>query len=187
MTSSPLPENEETVRSRLKSGDPSALEEVLERHWDSVVAYAGRIMDSEEMGEEIAQLTFVKLWQTRQRLSGPGSIKALLFRIARNSAYDELKRGGKNAQFVELQDSDLQTVATPADEVEAIELEEQFINTLRRMPKARREVFLLLRFGDFSYKEAASFLNLSPQTIANHMSLALKDLKTSLASHLEFE
>ena len=39
----------------------------------------------------------------------------------------------------------------------------------------------MVRFWGFTYQEAAEALELSPQTVANHMSLALRDLRTMLA------
>jgi RNA polymerase sigma-70 factor (ECF subfamily) len=52
------------------------------------------------------------------------------------------------------------------------------------LPPKRREVFRLVREEGLSYKEVAEALGLSPQTVANHMSLALADLRATLRPYL---
>jgi len=43
---------------------------------------------------------------------------------------------------------------------------------------------MLARFGELSRAEIAEVLNLSPQTVANHLGLAVADLRDRLASFL---
>src|SRR5207249_10676580 len=71
--------------------------------------------------------------------------------------------------------------ATPADELEAADLQEAFEAALDRLPARRREVYRLVRFEGLHYWEAAEVLGLSPQTTANHLTAALQDLRRALA------
>ena len=48
------------------------------------------------------------------------------------------------------------------------------------MPEKRQAVFRLCFIQEFTYKEAAEFLQVSVKTIENHMGLALKDLRKKL-------
>ncbi len=58
------------------------------------------------------------------------------------------------------------------------------MEALSRLPERRREVFVLVRQQGMSYREASAILGLSQQTVANHMSLALADLRRALEPHL---
>jgi RNA polymerase sigma-70 factor (ECF subfamily) len=49
-----------------------------------------------------------------------------------------------------------------------------------RLPDRRREVFRFAREEGLSYQEIAEVMNLSTQTVANHMSLAMADLRAAL-------
>ena len=53
------------------------------------------------------------------------------------------------------------------------------------MPEKRQQVFRLCFIQEFTYKEAAEFMEVSAKTIENHMSLALKDLRKSLSEAAE--
>jgi len=49
------------------------------------------------------------------------------------------------------------------------------------LPPRRREVFLLRVVHDLSYKEIAGVMGTSAQTVANQLSSALRELRTTLA------
>ena len=49
-----------------------------------------------------------------------------------------------------------------------------------RLTPRRQEIFRLVRENGLSYREVAEVLDLSPQTVANLMSLALADLRAAL-------
>ena len=52
------------------------------------------------------------------------------------------------------------------------------------LPPRRREIFKLVRESGFSYAEIAEIMKISRQTVANHMSLALSDLRVMLRPFL---
>ena len=55
---------------------------------------------------------------------------------------------------------------------------------IRDLPPRRREIFTLIRERGFSYAEIAEIMQISRQTVANHMSLALNDLRVLLRPFL---
>ncbi|NIM52174.1 MAG: hypothetical protein GTN78_18750 [Gemmatimonadales bacterium] len=50
-------------------------------------------------------------------------------------------------------------------------------------PQRRRDAFILVHHYGLSYRETAEVLDLSPQTVANHLTMALADLRKLLAPH----
>jgi RNA polymerase sigma-70 factor (ECF subfamily) len=73
---------------------------------------------------------------------------------------------------------------TPYEDVQGAELQRLAAAAVSRLPERRREVFRLAREEGLSYQEIADILGLSTQTVANHMSLALADLRTALRPHI---
>lgn len=73
---------------------------------------------------------------------------------------------------------------TPDQETEGAEFRVRFESALESLPARRGEVFRLVRFGHLTYGQVASVLGVSNQTVANHMSLALRDLRHLLSAFL---
>jgi RNA polymerase sigma factor (sigma-70 family) len=68
-------------------------------------------------------------------------------------------------------------------DLENFEFRALIVMAVDSLPLRRRQVFTLVRHYGLSYRETAAVLDLSPQTVANHLSLALADLRESLAPH----
>ena len=78
----------------------------------------------------------------------------------------------------------LASEATPDRDVELSELDQAVASAIRKLPPRRREIFKLVRKSGFSYAEIAGIMGISRQTVANHMSLALSDLRVLLRPFL---
>jgi RNA polymerase sigma-70 factor (ECF subfamily) len=180
------PPGDRALLQRIQGGEESALQELLSRYWESVVRVTAQLLDSWDSAEDVAQETFIRLWERREDWGLDGSVRGLLFRIARNAAIDARRKRSADeraaAQVPERSQSE-----SPADVTEQRELEATVNQALNALPERRREVFILVRHHGLSYKEAAETLELSPQTVANHMSLALADLRTYLESAGQFK
>ena len=168
---------------RMRRGETAALGIVLELHWSAVVGYVTTVLESGDAAEDAAQEAFVRLWERREKWKLEGSLRGLLLRIARNAAVDELRRRSARERAAH-KTLPAQPDPTPGEDLEGRELHAAVEEALNRLPQRRREVFALVRQQGMSYREASAILGLSPQTIANHMSLALADLRRALDPHL---
>jgi RNA polymerase sigma-70 factor (ECF subfamily) len=166
---------------RTRTGDQAALGTILERYWAPVARYAASLLDDADAAEDAAQECFVRLWEHRESWTLEGSLRGLLFQIARNLAFDERRRTQARARAAHVA-PEAPPPRTPADQAEAAELRALLATAVRALPERRREVFLLVRHQGLSHREVAQLLGLSPQTVANHLSLALTDLRVALAS-----
>ena len=70
---------------------------------------------------------------------------------------------------------------SPAAELEATEFGTAADRAIASLPERRRDVFILAHLHGLSYREVAESLGITPRTVANHMSLALAQLRDSLA------
>jgi len=171
-----------TLMRRLQAGDEQAMSALLAQHWTPVVRYVFGLLGSWDQAEDVAQEAFVRLWARRKKWSASGSPGALIHRIARNAALDVLKSPRHSAQR---EDPDLLVdERTPDRDVELSELKQAVTKAVQALPPRRREIFRLVREGGFSYAEIAEIMEISRQTVANHMSLALSDLRIMLRPYL---
>ncbi|HKJ01553.1 MAG TPA: sigma-70 family RNA polymerase sigma factor [Longimicrobiales bacterium] len=166
---------------RIRTGDVGALEELLRDAWAPLVRHLTLVLGSPEAAQDVAQEAFVRLWERRERWSA-GSARALVFRIGRNAALDLGRRQAvRNRWAREGRPDPSPFAAGPDEELEAAELRRRVEAALGRMAPRRREVFELVRFAGLSYGEVGDAMELAPQTVANHMSLALRDLRAELS------
>lgn len=170
---------------RLRSDDEAALDEIVQAYWTPLVRYARSFLDAADAAEDVAQETFVRLWHGRDQWESSGGLNALVYRIARNLAIDEQRRRKVRLDWRSArQESPPRHEVDPGELAEAGELRDAVNRAIRALPERRGEVFVLARFHGMSYREIAQVLGLAEQTVANHMSTALSDIRQALAPYL---
>ncbi len=169
--------------ARIRKGDERALGIILERYWIHIVRHAAAILGSTASAEDIAQETFVRIWERRETWKLKGSLRGLLFMISRNLCLDERRRDVTHTRAVR-HSSGVSQFPSPEEHLIGAELDRAYSHALERLPERRREVYLLVRHHGLSHQEVAQALSLAPQTVANHVRLALIDLRKALSVHL---
>lgn len=168
---------------RISKGDRAAFHALVHASWGPLVRYCRRIAPSEDAAQDAAQEALVRLWEHRESW-GAGSARAVLFRIARNVALDERRRDAVRSREAFALPGASGGPPTPEDELRASGLRDRFAEALESLPERRREVFELVRRQGLSYREVSSVMGVSIQTVANQMSLAMRDLRSLLADAL---
>lgn len=171
---------------RLRAGDRAALDEIVNANWFPLVTYIQSFLDAPDPAEDVAQETFLRLWRGRRRWDPAGTVNGLLYRIARNLAIDALRRRKVRHLWLSKHGGihDSAPPTSPESDVEEMEISAAVIRAVERLPPRRREVFKLVRFSNLSYHNVAAALGVSEQTVANHMSAALADLRRDLRDFL---
>jgi RNA polymerase sigma-70 factor (ECF subfamily) len=62
----------------------------------------------------------------------------------------------------------------------ATQTQEAFLEAVSSLPPRRREAFSLVALRGLSHKEASEVLDISEQTVANHVSAALREVRDAL-------
>ncbi|MEO5814526.1 MAG: sigma-70 family RNA polymerase sigma factor [Gemmatimonadaceae bacterium] len=162
------------------TGATDDYERLLTALWGPLVRYARGIIGSTDGAEDVVQEAFIGLWQRREPLA-PDSIAPFLYRAVRNRALNERRWYRVRHLWRVAQAGDDPCAPPPCEEEVA---EQRVRDAVAKMPRRRREVFELARYHDLTHKQIALTLSMAPQTVANHMSAALRDLRVSLADLL---
>lgn len=172
------------ILQRLRAGDEGALATLLDGEWAGLVRFLQRRLESSDAAQDAAQEAFVRLWERREQWQA-GSARALLFRIGANIAADVERRSNVRRRWQrQAPGAGRPPPPTPEEELDGSEARVRFLEALARLAPKRREVFRLVRDEGLGYREVAEVLELSPQTVANHMSLALRELRAELSDLL---
>jgi RNA polymerase sigma-70 factor (ECF subfamily) len=183
MTDPSLPSNRELIEG-IRSGDAGTLERVMSAYWGTLVQYAGRILDGSSDPQDVVQEAFIRLWSRRERWGTEGSVRSLLYTVTRNAALDERRRQvrGEKAAMAAAPPN---PPSLPSADAAAAQLRQAAADAVAGLPPKRQEVFRLAREQGLRYAEIAAVMGISPQTVANQMSLAMSDLRRALAPHLD--
>jgi len=164
----------------IKEGNRLAYSKVFEEYHLKLYQYIYKYTQSAWYEEETVQLTFVKLWEKRENLSENHDISTQLFRIAKSTLVDLLRKESLRCTQ-ELSD----TFISGHQEEDKIIYKEQLENVLsviEELPSQSRQVFKLSRLGDLSHKDISQQLSISPKTVEGHISRALKTIRRSILS-----
>lgn len=172
----------------LQGGDRFVFQQVFIEYHKKLYFYILSKTKSAYLAEETVQLSFIKLWRFKESLDEDICISRQLFRIARTSLIDILRKEETNQRMVmEIAKAHQAPHGNEIEEwFDQAELTERIFNGVKKMPPVRRKIFKMSRFNGMSYKEIATELSLSVKTVENHISRAIKQLQEILTILLAF-
>lgn len=180
----PIAQTDEELLRQLPEKGEMAMELIFRKYYDTVCRAIFRILPEYATTEDIAQEVFFELWKRRETLQINTSLSAYLRRAAVNKALNVLR----DRRLVNDDDSDLSLLpALDLDGQKVLEAEElhQLVNdAVKALPEKCRVIFVLSRFEQMSYAEIAAKLQISPKTVENHISKALRLLRQVLGPYL---
>ncbi len=165
----------------MRDGDTGALDVLIGVFWEPLVGYAADMLENTDDASDVVQDCFVRLWQGRRERRGSGSVRALLYRMVRNRALDEVRSAKRRSRLVtEVCRGDERQPPRPDEVLAERELLAAVERAVAGLSPRRREVFLLAHLHGFSYREIAEVLDITPQTAANQLCAALRSLKAAV-------
>ena len=178
------PYNEQELLLRIASGDQKAYQEVFGRYWGKVYAIGLRLSKSPELAKDLAQETFLKIWNNREKLPAVTNFSAFLFTVARHLAIDHLRKKvftTNNEDYLVDYFSD--DAITPHEKAEYKELEKLLNSAINNLPAQLQQVFRLSRFEGLSHAEIALRMNITRVTSKSYMVRALYSIRKYLSQY----
>ena len=189
------PHTETGLIRAAQQGDLPAFNRLVLAHQDSLYGWVISLVRDETLADDITQSTFVTAYEKLASFRGV-SLRAWLFRIARNRSFDML-RYQKRHPSVSLDDSmqdedaiDLLAVLPangPSPEKSYIQAERTawLMRLLDRLPTPFRQALELIDIFEMDYREAASVLGVSMGTLKSRVARARLKLREQIARNRE--
>lgn len=169
--------------AQVQQRDQAAFDRLVGRHLPSVHRYLTRMTGSPADADELAQETFLRVWQ-RAGSYRPGKVRLTtwLHRVAHNLAVDRLRRrrhdvdGPDHDSHEEPDDpgSDPQALAERADTRRLLH------TAMSRLPATQRAALLLCQVQGFSNREAASILAVTVRGLESLIARGRRSLRQAL-------
>jgi RNA polymerase sigma-70 factor (ECF subfamily) len=148
---------------------------LFDTHFDAVRSYVFYRSGDTELATDVAQETFLKIWEKQMQPDGK-NIKGLLFKIAGDIFISRYRREKLALDFsMTFKPSILDD--SPEDQMQFKELKSRYEQVLKILPENQRTVFLMSRMDGLKYHEIAGQLGLSVKAVEKRMNLALTFLK----------
>jgi RNA polymerase sigma-70 factor (ECF subfamily) len=173
--------SDEDLMKEIRAGNMFAFDELYRKYNKRLYKFSYAILKSHEEAQNNTQDVFLNLWLNRNKVEKESSVKYYIFTISYNSAISVIRKKANQSKFFEYVKTLQNLVQEPVDlQFEYDELNEKLNKIINELPKRQREVYKLHKIEGLKYSEIAEKLNISTNTIENHMSRALKAIQKNL-------
>jgi RNA polymerase sigma factor (sigma-70 family) len=170
----------DSMRSRIRAGDPEAFGSLFDEHATAVYNHAFRLTGNWSSAEDVMALTYLEAWRLRTKvhLDG-GALRPWLLGIATNIARNTQRaRRRYEAALSRIPPPDpvpdfAQELAERLDDARTVAAIHAAISTLRQ---AEREVVALCIWSGLDYAAAAQALGIPIGTVRSRLARARKKL-----------
>ena len=175
---------------QLSKGEDLALNALMHRWSDRIVSFLYRMTGRHEAAIDLAQETFVKLYQARERYrpSG-GEFSTWLFTIASNLAKNHARWRSRHPEVSLDATADdgysslpepISTLASPDQLAVSRETEFEVRAAILALPSDLREALLLFTYEQLGYVEISNITRCSPKAVETRIYRARQILKERL-------
>ena len=169
-----------TLMLRVREDDRAAFEVLVRRHQKMLLNFFVR-SGVQYDGEDLVQLTFLRLYRYRERYVATAKFTTFLFLLARQVWIDELRRRRRHDRLVtgfaaEPRPECVESPAADATTSGGMDLDQ----ALATLPDGLRRVIELGVYRDLPYAEIAEILGIPVGTVKSRMFNALAKLRAFL-------
>jgi RNA polymerase sigma-70 factor (ECF subfamily) len=185
----PIAEIEEALVIQAKGGDRNAYGELVGRCYEDVIRVVYRLCGDNQVAQDATQEAFMRAWVKLPGFQSRAPFSHWVYRIAVNIALDMLRE--KPQESIEA-GAEISLMAETGAGPEAAYLQKEQADLVQgavnALPDAARLVLVLREYGDLSYEEIASLLEIPVGTVMSRLNYARNRLREMLRKdHLETE
>ncbi len=158
---------------------------LFERFKKPVHDYVRTITGSDELAQEIAQEVFIRLWRKMGSYDEIENIDFYTFRIARNECMRYFKKAAVETHMLqELQKRMTAENNNVSEYINFKETEGLLDKAIASLSPQRQKVYLLSRRQGMRIEEIAAEMQISYNTVRNHLVEALRQIRHYYLEHL---
>jgi len=168
---------------QIRDNDRTAYRLLFDRHYEYLIQSVTNITGDRNLAKDVGQEVFLELWKKRTSINVKTSVRAYLRRSMVNRTFNQLKTRKLKYQEPEKL-PETQASENPQEQLEASDLQQLINNAIGGLPERCRIIFTLCRLEGLSHKEIAAQLDISPKTVENQMTKALKILRAVVSPYI---
>jgi len=160
-----------------QAGSEAALELLVSRFRDRIAGFIYSLVGNDDAIEDICHNVFLKIISGLSRLKAPDSFEAWLFRIARNACTDFVSKKHWWRMFVPFEQKHEPMVSDLPGTDDRIDA---FRAALEELPRAQKELILLLADNEWSYEQLAAITGSTVSAVKSRLFRAREFLRNRI-------
>lgn len=170
----------------LKKGNIRAFDAIYEKYSKRLYVFVFRYIKQKTDAEEIVQEVFLKIWESREKIDLYSSFDSFLFTIAYNNTISLLRKRVNEKKYLEhlKQKQQVNEGEGIIAEMHFKEIEKRVKFLLEQLTPRQKEIFYLSREEGLTHEEIAKKLNISANTVKNHLVATLAFLKSGISGNM---
>lgn len=177
-------ESDEEAMLALQRGEDLALNRLMARWQVPLRSFLFRSTHHEHDALDLAQETFVRIYQHRARYRPGAKFSTWMFQIGLNLARDHARRRHRRPTTTLDAAPELATEQHPGRAATDAEAAAAVRAAIATLPDELREAVLLSEFQDLSHAEIAEIVDATPKAVETRLYRAREKLRTVLARYL---
>jgi RNA polymerase sigma factor (sigma-70 family) len=175
--------NDEAIWSIFKKGDKQAFAMLYQRYFKMLFQYGTKMADDSDLVKDCIHDLFIDLWKNKENLTDPKSVKAYLLSALQHKLIRQLTRvRSRQNEITQMKLSGV--VECREDQIieDQIITEQNYIvsKAVLGLTKRQQEAIYLKFYSNLSYKEVASIMSISVDSIYNLISKSIDSLQHEL-------
>jgi RNA polymerase sigma-70 factor (ECF subfamily) len=162
----------------IASGSEAAFAELFRRYDRRIYPFVLKMIKNSMMAEEITQEIFIKIWRHREALAVIDQPQSYIFTIAARHTLDQIRKQLNENRMLQRFSASLNPAHNDPEELLLLKDMSALIQrAVEQLPPQQRSVYELSRQKGMSYEEIGQQLNISPNTVRNHLVKALAAIR----------
>jgi len=192
----PNPDEQDALdMQRLAAGHEAALNDLMERHGEKLFHYLFRSLQNEEDAADLAQETFVRVYQHRAKFDAGQKFSTWLYAIASNLVKDRYRWRSRHPQVSIDAENDTTGDSfreilpghppSPSERMQTGERADAVRRAVAALPEELRQPLILAEYEERSHAEIGLILKCSAKAVETRIYRARQQLRVSLGALLE--
>ena len=174
--------DEQQLILQVKEGSHEAFRILVERYMKMAYNIAYGFMNNHDDADDVAQESFVKVYESISSFRGDSTFNTWLYRIVTNHSLNRLRqKKNSNLAKTNLFNNPIFFSTTQPAEAGLNESREIIERTLHELPTLQRAAVILRHFNGLSTKQVGKILQCSEGTVKTHLHRGLKKMRSKMS------
>ncbi len=173
-------QNDTQLWVQLKAGSEIALGKLVNKFFNPLQNYGYKFVKDEDFVKDCVQEVFIEIWQRRDKISVPDSVRAYLLSSVRRKVVREgfrqhiIKDDDEREVEGNVNHIDFSPEWSIIEQESLAEISEKVKKSLNKLPKRQSEVLYLQYYQNLSREEIAQIMDINMQSVSNLLQTAFK-------------